>query len=99
MIKKPVFKLDAEEKRLEREIERGVWVPIPNQAAERKRYAAYAHYTLQKMRKSRRVDIQMSVLDLEIIQRRALEQGIPYQTLMASVLHKYITGRLVEKRP
>ncbi|MFI5345397.1 MAG: antitoxin [Elusimicrobiota bacterium] len=98
MIKKPVFKLDAEERRLEREIERGEWVPVPNQAAERKRYAAYAHYTLQKMRKSRRVSIRMSVLDLEIFQRRALKEGIPYQTLMANVLHKYLTGQLVEKR-
>lgn len=97
MIKKPVFKLTAEEKRLEREIERGEWVPVPNQAAERKRYAAYAHYTLEKIRKNRRVNIRLSIMDVESMQRKALEEGIPYQTLMASVLHKYVTGRLVEK--
>ncbi len=36
-------------------------------------------------------------MDLEGMQRRAVQEGIPYQTLMASVLHKYVNGRLVEK--
>ncbi|MDE2511544.1 MAG: hypothetical protein KGL74_10515 [Elusimicrobia bacterium] len=99
MIKKPVFKLNAEEKRLEREIARGEWVSAPNQAALRKRHAAYAHFTLEKIRKNRRVNIRLSIMDVEDMQRKALEEGIPYQTLMASVLHKYVTGRLVEKQP
>ena len=45
-------------------------------------------------RKDRRVNIRISSKDLEAIQKRALEEGLPYQTLMASVLHKYATGRL-----
>ena len=98
MIKKPVFKLTAEERELERSIERGEWKTIPNLAAVRKRHAAYAHHTLEKIRKNRRVNIRLSVMDVENMQRKALEEGIPYQTLMASVLHKYLTGRLVEKR-
>jgi predicted DNA binding CopG/RHH family protein len=47
--------------------------------------------------KDRRVNIRISSGDLNDIQVRALEEGIPYQTLIASVLHKYVTGRLTEQ--
>ena len=46
--------------------------------------------------KDRRVNIRLSSIDLGDIQVKALEEGIPYQTLIASVLHKYVTGRLSE---
>ena len=49
--------------------------------------------------KDKRVNIRLSTGDLKDIQVRALQEGIPYQTLIASVLHKYVTGRLVERRP
>jgi predicted DNA binding CopG/RHH family protein len=47
--------------------------------------------------KDRRVNIRLTSGDLADIQARALEEGIPYQTLIASVLHKYVSGRLVER--
>lgn len=47
--------------------------------------------------KDRRVNIRLSSGDLNDIQVKALEQGVPYQTLIASVLHKYVTGRLAEQ--
>lgn len=47
--------------------------------------------------KDRRVNIRLSSADLLGIQAKALEEGMPYQTLIASVLHKYVTGRLTEK--
>ena len=47
--------------------------------------------------KDRRVNIRLSSIDLTDIQVKALEEGVPYQTLIASVLHKYVSGRLVEK--
>jgi hypothetical protein len=47
--------------------------------------------------KDKRVNIRMSAGDLQDIQVRALQQGMPYQTLIASVLHKYVTGRLEER--
>jgi predicted DNA binding CopG/RHH family protein len=47
--------------------------------------------------KDKRVNIRLSSGDLRDIQVRALQEGIPYQTLIASVLHKYVTGRLVER--
>ena len=46
--------------------------------------------------KDRRVNIRLSSGDLSDIQVRALQEGVPYQTLIASVLHKYVTGRLAE---
>lgn len=49
--------------------------------------------------KDRRVNIRLSSGDLGDIQARALQEGIPYQTLIASVLHKYVTGRLREAAP
>jgi len=48
--------------------------------------------------KNRRVNIRLSAADLLDIQARAYEEGVPYQTLIASVLHKYVSGRLQEKR-
>ena len=47
--------------------------------------------------KDKRVNIRLSSLDLQDIQAKALEEGMPYQTLIASVLHKYVTGRLREE--
>lgn len=47
--------------------------------------------------KDRRVNIRLSSIDLSDIQVKAMEEGVPYQTLIASVLHKFVTGRLAEK--
>lgn len=48
--------------------------------------------------KNRRVSIRLSSSDLSDIQARALEEGVPYQTLIASVLHTFVTGRLAARR-
>lgn len=48
-------------------------------------------------RKDQRVNIRMTSTDLRDLRVRAVQEGVPYQTLMSSVLHKYVTGRLVEK--
>ena len=85
------------EKLLDQEIlasfERGEWRPARNQKAEIARFRAAAEATLLK---NRRVNIRISGRDLEGLQARAAEEGMPYQTLMASVLHKFVSGRLVE---
>ena len=47
--------------------------------------------------KDKRINIRLSAPDLMDIQARALEEGMPYQTFIASVLHKYASGRLLEK--
>ena len=85
------------EKLLEQEIlasfERGEWKPVRNQKGEIARFRAAAEATLLK---NKRVNIRISSRDLEGLQARAAEEGVPYQTLMASVLHKFVSGRLVE---
>ncbi|MBK6927048.1 CopG family antitoxin [Candidatus Skiveiella danica] len=62
--------------------------------AELSRFKAAARATAVK---DKRVNIRLSSGDLQDIQVKALEQGMPYQTLIASVLHKYVTGRLAER--
>jgi predicted DNA binding CopG/RHH family protein len=62
--------------------------------AELSRFRAAARATAIK---DRRVNIRLSSGDLQDIQAKALEEGLPYQTLIASVLHKYVTGRLSER--
>lgn len=88
-------KLTKEEKELSRSFDRGEWKSVPNSKEEMRRHQTYARIQLHK---DKRVNIRLSSLDLQGLQRRALEEGIPYQTLMASILHRYVSGGLVEKR-
>ena len=50
----------------------------------------------QTFKKDKRINIRISGRDLSAIQRRALEEGMPYQTLVASILHKYVSGSLYD---
>ena len=86
-------KLDSKERELLDSVERGEWRSARRVRAERQRYSRYAAATV---RKDRRVNIRISTKDLEAIQKRAVEEGLPYQTLIASLLHKYVAGRLRE---
>ena len=87
------MKLDREEKQLLDSVERGDWKTIPDFEKEAKRYQEYAKATF---RKDKRVNLRISEKDLTNIQKKAIEEGIPYQTLMSSVLHKFVSGRLKE---
>jgi predicted DNA binding CopG/RHH family protein len=83
-------KLDPYEREVFRAYEAGKLEPAAGKA-ELQRLRAAARATAIK---DRRVNIRLSSLDLLDIQARALAEGMPYQTLIASVLHKYVTGRL-----
>jgi predicted DNA binding CopG/RHH family protein len=87
-------KLDREEVGLLESYENDEWTSIDGFEVEAERYQEYARATFKK---DRRVNIRISSKDLEGIQKRALEEGIPYQTLIASVIHKYVSGRLVDR--
>jgi len=89
-----MVRLDGEEQELVESFERDEWRPVAERDAEVERYREYARSTFKK---DMRVNIRISRKDLEAIKTRALEEGIPYQTLMGSILHKYVSGRLVEK--
>ncbi len=86
-------KLDPEEQLLLDSYEAEEWVPLRDQDGQRARFAEVAAAT---HRKDQRVNIRLTARDLDQIRVRALEEGIPYQTLIGSILHKYVTGRLVE---
>ena len=90
-----MVRLDKEEQELLESFEREEWRSVKGGETEIERYREYARATFKK---DMRVNIRISRKDLEALQKRALEEGIPYQTLMASILHKYSGGRLVEKR-
>jgi len=87
-------KLDRYEREVVAGYEKKDPMSVPNLKREMARYREYARATFQK---NRRVNIRISEKDLDGIQRRAVEEGLPYQTLMSSVLHKFVTGRLTEK--
>ena len=87
-------KLDKYEKDILESYENDEWIEVSDMKNEIKKHAGYAKSTI---RKDKRVNIRMSQRDLESIQRKALEEGIPYQTLISSLLHKFVNGRLIEK--
>ena len=88
------MKVSKEEKKLLDSVEQEEWVSIPDFRKEAKRYQEYARATF---RKDKRVNIRISEKDLTKIQKRALQEGLPYQTLISSILHKYVTGQLKQK--
>jgi predicted DNA binding CopG/RHH family protein len=87
------MKLDADEKDILDSVERGEWRPA---RAPKRVQGRYSRYATAMFKKDRRLNSRISTKDLEAIQKRALEEGLPYQTLIASLLHKYASGRLRE---
>ena len=94
MKKKTTPKLSPEEKELRDSFERGEWKPVRKIEDAALRYRGYARSTFEK---DRRINIRISSRDLDGIKTRAIEEGIPYQTLISSVLHKYVSGRVIER--
>ena len=83
-------KLDKFEREIEREAE--------GYRSVSKKERAQIEGTLEKIRKTRNVNIRISESVLEQLKRRSQEEGIPYQTLISSILHKYVTDRLVDEK-
>ncbi len=88
-------RLDHDELEMLGDYEAGRLVSVAS-TAELQRLREAARATAVK---DKRVNIRLSSGDLMDIQARALTEGMPYQTLIASVLHKYVSGQLVEKKP
>ena len=89
-VRSRTMKIDADEKELLESVERGEWKSVKGGKRERVQYSRYAKATF---RKDRRLNIRLSSKDLEAIQKRAFA-GLPYQTLISSLLHKYTSGKL-----
>ena len=82
-----------EEETLSKSVERGEWRSIDNLDNERFKAREYATATFKK---DHRMNIRIAKRDLAALKIKALEEGIPYQTLVSSIIHKYLSGRLVD---
>jgi predicted DNA binding CopG/RHH family protein len=86
-------KLDQEEREILEAFESGDVKRSKDADTTQKRHQKYAEAML---RKDARINIRLPSKDLRGLQKKALTEGIPYQTLIASILHKYVEGRLHE---
>jgi predicted DNA binding CopG/RHH family protein len=86
--------IDNEEKELIRSIENDEWVESRDTVKQKKLAKEYAEATI---RKDKRMNIRISERDLKNLKKKALEEGIPYQTMVSMVLHKYLAGRYSEQ--
>ncbi|RIK31250.1 MAG: antitoxin [Anaerolineae bacterium] len=86
--------LDKDELELLASYEQDEWTSAKSVKEQKEKYRAYARATFKK---DKRVNIRISSKDLTSLQKRAIREGVPYQTLIASVLHKYASGGFVEK--
>ncbi|WP_373498831.1 antitoxin [Desulfococcus sp.] len=86
---------DPEERELMESIETEEWVSIDDLEEEIQKAKQAARATLAK---SERMNIRISPNDLRRLKLKAMQEGMPYQTLVSSIIHKYVMGRLEEKR-
>lgn len=85
--------IDNEEQEILEAFEQGKLTPIADKEAEMQKHQRYAAETFKK---DKRINIRISSRDLDALRKRALREGIPYQTLVTSILHKYVDGRFQE---
>ncbi|MBE0511249.1 MAG: antitoxin [Gammaproteobacteria bacterium] len=88
-------KLDKEEQAILKAYETDQLQRSPDVEARKARHQQYAEAMFKK---DARINIRLSSKDLRGLQKKALAEGIPYQTLVSSILHKYVEGRLREER-
>ncbi len=86
---------DEEERILIESIENEEWVPVDDLQAAINEAKSIARSTRTK---NTRINIRLASSDLKILKTKALEEGVPYQTLVSSVLHKYAKEKLVETK-
>ncbi len=87
------MKLDKQEQAILESLERGEWKSVKNLKEEINKARAQAVATAKK---DARMNLRLSRRDMIALKSKALEEGIPYQTLVASIIHKYVEGRLKE---
>lgn len=88
-------RLNAEEREILEHFERGELTPV---AGDQREMETARHAARNTFNKTRRVNLRVTERDFNLAHARAREEGIPYQTLLSSVIHKYLSGRLTENR-
>jgi predicted DNA binding CopG/RHH family protein len=75
--------------------ERGEWAPVKDLSKRKRELIRYARNTLKK---DKRLNIRISERDLNELQKKAVSEGLPYQTFVSSIIHKFVNGKLVEAK-
>ncbi len=88
-------RLTEEEQEILDSFERGEWVPVKDIAKRQRELIRYARNTLKK---DKRLNIRISERDLNELQKKAVSEGLPYQTFVSSIIHKFVNGKLVETK-
>ncbi len=86
--------IDQEEKELMESIDLDEWQPVNNIEPEKEKAMAAARNTLKK---DKRINLRLTQKDYHQIQIKAIEEGLPYQTLISSLVHKYLNGSLASR--
>ncbi len=86
------FDIEKHEEEILKDFEKGEFVSVDN-LQEEKNIAKQA--ARNYMKRGSRINIRVSDADLDMIRRIAVQEGLPYQTLLASIIHKFASGRLV----
>ena len=90
---KDAVQLDAEEQEILDAYEKDELVPVADAEEMRE---AHVRYAAETFKQDQRITVRISSRDLELLRKKAVMEGIPYQALVSSVLHKYATGQLAE---
>ena len=83
---------DHDEEDILRSYEQDEWISVQDFKKLREEYAACAHNTFKK---NKRINIRISESDLNRLKAKSLEESIPYQTLVSSLIHRYVTGKIL----
>jgi predicted DNA binding CopG/RHH family protein len=86
-------RLTEEEQEILDSFERGEWAPVKDLSKRKRELIRYARNTLKK---DKRLNIRISERDLSELQKKAVSEGLPYQTFVSSIIHKFVNGKLVE---
>lgn len=88
-------KITEEEQKILDSFEKGEWVPAKNLA---KRKAELMRYARNTFKKDKRLNIRISERDLIELQKKAVNEGLPYQTYVSSIIHKFVSGKLINAK-
>lgn len=84
-------KLENEEKEILQSFENDEWQSVENLDGQRLKYMNVAKNTSVK---NKRINIRLSEKDLVGLKAKSMEEGLPYQTLVSSIIHKYVSGKI-----
>jgi len=86
--------IDQEEKDLMEALENDEWPSVPAFQREKANVLAAAKNTLKK---DKRINLRLTEKDYQQVKIKAIEEGLPYQTLISSIVHKYLNGTLTPR--